>query len=257
MRPETEHFVYPFRPDALGRAIDTEFEDNEYTRSKWAYPMQAVGRAGGPQYRFDEDDLESLDGTGHLLFPYGTANTADYDEHHDPDLDADQPAPGPSEYLAEWPAYYIDGRSFRYQGGIPTQYGDDFGAMPEPGDAGGPAGFPLSAEAIEAIDALGAHPGSGPGTDQDAIDLLASLREVPATAVGLTVDLYRRTVTGERVPDVNLDGDRGFGYGSWTPAECPLGPGSWIQNKIDPGSLGGTVTPVPRDRGEWNEGDGA
>jgi hypothetical protein len=254
MRPETEHFVYPFRPDALGRAIDTEFVDNEYTRSKWAYPMRAVGMAGGPQYRFDEEDLESLDSTGHLLFPYGTANTADYDEHHDLSSDGpiDQPVPGPSEYVKEWPAYYIDGRSYRAQGGQPTQYGDGFGAMPEPGDAGEPMHVtPDSA----AIDALGSLPGKGPGTDQDAIDWLASLGEVPATAVGLTVDLYRRTVTGERVPDVNLDGDRGFGYGSWTPAECPLGQDDRLQKEVNPRSLDQTVTPVPRDRGKWNERD--
>lgn len=246
LRPETRHFVFPSQPDALGVALGDPVPGA--TDGRWPYPMQAVGKGGAPQYRFDDPEMGALDLSHHLVYPY-TNDITSYEERADRDGDGVGDvgaAVGPVQYESEWPAYYIDGRSVRSTDFHPL--GASLPPEPDPADLP-----PRSLRGVDSrlVDLLGTYP-----ADPTALDRLEGLKTPPATAPGLTVELYRRAVdpgTNGAVPNVNLDGDRGFGYGEWVPGECPIDESTALLDLFTgTPSLDDVVTPVPPPEGTWN-----
>jgi hypothetical protein len=77
--------------------------------------------------------------------------------------------------------------------------------------------IPLDRDLIEELLALAA------GSDRSEADMLALLKEgrTLGNALELSGALYDRWFRGEKLPDFNLDSDRGYGYLCWTQRENP------------------------------------
>jgi hypothetical protein len=97
--------------------------------------------------------------------------------------------PAPGSYFATTPTHYAFGR------------------------------IPLDKELLDDLTGL-----QGGGADQDA--LLATLGDrTLGNALDLSAALYERWFRGERLPDFNLDSDRGYGFLCWAqPGEAPNAP---------------------------------